>query len=402
MTNQQHAFTPDIQLILYLALGKFTEEIQDKARTLLGQNPDWSRILGWVREQRVFPLVYRNLRTLGFPAVPGEVRMSLQADFRRNALRNTLILRELKQVLRLLGDARVSVIPLKGVALADSLYGDASLRLCLDTDILVPRDQVSQAISILFSSGYKERDEGRTFSDFLLRNDFEYHLTRDESGFQHVIELHWGILPKWLIDEKAMEELWKEARNGEFFGTPAYRLNPEWELLLLVAHISRHRWQGLKWLIDIHDLCASPELDWERLWAKAKRLRMKDLLDLTLGACHRLFNTPIPNKQELRALPRWFKLFPAEPTPLDALKAALFPIRSFHRLSGKLGYLAHTLFTPQVAEHGLVRFPAGLRYLYFLVRPLRIGSKWGWRLLRHGMRRLVLTFFIMSIVYGPL
>ena len=86
----------------------------------------------------VIPLLYAGLRTLGFPGVPDPVRSELAKLFRINGIRNELLDRELARILRLFADAGVPVMPLKGVALAESLYGDPALRVCSDINVLVP------------------------------------------------------------------------------------------------------------------------------------------------------------------------------------------------------------------------------------------------------------------------
>ena len=87
--------------------------------------------------------------------------MELEAAYRMNALRNTLMVRELAEVIQRLGAAGVPVMPLKGVALAASLYGDPTLRVCGDIDILVPRPLVGQAYHLLQAMGYRGKSAAR-------------------------------------------------------------------------------------------------------------------------------------------------------------------------------------------------------------------------------------------------
>ena len=81
------------------------------------------------RSHQVYPLVYRNLSDLGFSGVPEAVQSGLKSLYLANALRNQLLAEELARVLRLLGDAGIPVIPLKGVPLAQSLFGDPAARV---------------------------------------------------------------------------------------------------------------------------------------------------------------------------------------------------------------------------------------------------------------------------------
>ncbi len=58
-------------------------------------------------------------------------------------------------MLKLFGEAGIPAIPLKGVALSQALYGDTSLRVCGDLDILVPRGLVAQSFQVLLRNRYE-------------------------------------------------------------------------------------------------------------------------------------------------------------------------------------------------------------------------------------------------------
>jgi Uncharacterised nucleotidyltransferase len=379
-----NGFSPEDELLL-LARGRLGTKVEDRARSLLEHGLPWSGILRRAWEQDVFPLLYRNLRRLGFPAVPPEVQTELEAAYRINALRNTLLAEELVRVLTLLHGAGVPVIPLKGVALAEALYGDLTLRFCVDIDILVPRQMVAQSLRLLLANGYRAEFTEQFFADLLLQKDIEYALEREERGNSFMLELHWGLLWGSPFDGDATEELWAEARPKPFGGVPAYALSPEWQLLFLSVHVSRHQWQGLKWLVDIHEVCSQGGIDWPKLGAKARCLGWEDMLRITLSACRSLFSTPIPEEFALPQLPPWVKLFPAPPAPL--WQSFLLPLRLLKRPSDKLRYLLRALLWPTLAERRLLRLPSPLGFLYYPLRPLRLGCKWGWRLVQTAWQR---------------
>jgi hypothetical protein len=333
----------------------------------------------------VLPLLYWNLQRLDFVGVPVAARAELEKAYRQNALWNTLFSRELAQVLRLLGEAGVPVIPLKGVALAESLYGDITLRVCADIDILVPRPMVLQALNLLLARGYNAEFTEQFFIDLLLRSHIEYALARDDRQFRYLLELHWGLLWGLPWDRAVTEEIWAEAQPGDCFGIPAYTLSPEWELLFLAVHAARHRCQLLKWLIDIHVICSTWSIDWEKAREKARRVGWEEAVLLTFSACHALFGTPIPANFPLGALPPWLKLFPASASA--TWRDAFFPTRLLRRPSEKLRFLLRVLLVPTLAERRLLRLPSFLGFLYYPLRPLRLGCKWSWLLLRGGFEK---------------
>src|SRR5207253_1867095 len=151
----------------------------------------WGLILERATAEEVYPLFYRNLEVLiekqgvesseqgavnrrsktagqrsearGQKAETGgplsqridEACQKLQKFSRINAFRNALLTEELVRLLTLLAEAGIPTIPLKGVVLAESLYGYTAARVCNDIDILVPRRHVREAFRIIFAAGFE-------------------------------------------------------------------------------------------------------------------------------------------------------------------------------------------------------------------------------------------------------
>jgi hypothetical protein len=141
--------TPEDELCLLLARGQLNPEERTRILQFLAIPLQWPLLLERANSRQVYPLLYRNLRDLGFSGVPDAVQAELKGLYLANALRNQLLVEELARLLSLLGEAGIRVAPLKGVALAQSLYGDVAARVWLDVDILVP-PQTSPRPSICF------------------------------------------------------------------------------------------------------------------------------------------------------------------------------------------------------------------------------------------------------------
>jgi hypothetical protein len=249
-----------------------------------------------------------------------------------------------------------------------------------DLDVLVPRECVARAWTVLGELGYVMADHEERVDaselDLLLESNIEYAFASPEAAGCPV-ELHWGIAWRWPHSAPAIADLWADARPRPFLGAPAHALGPEWELLYLAVHAARHRWESLKWLVDMHEVCRRGGLDWEKVRAKANRFGLTEVLQISLQASAILFDTPLPSGPPARALPGWLDLFPATPVPLDIWHGALYPARLFARPSEKVRYLARVLLVPTVAERRLIRLPDSLRALYYPLRPLRLGGRWG-------------------------
>src|SRR5262249_13607045 len=162
----------------------------------------------------VLPTVVRNLRRLGWPHVPEQVRTELETSERLNTLRNRFLARGLRTILGRFAQAGIPVIPLKGVALAESLYGDVSLRGCSDVDLLVPGHGVRHAIDLLHVDGFRgvDRYQAEVGIDQLLRSHMEYCFVSPPASFHYFLELHWDIAWRWRGDTEMIDDVWEDAR----------------------------------------------------------------------------------------------------------------------------------------------------------------------------------------------
>jgi hypothetical protein len=300
----------------------------------------------------------------------------LEAAGRLNAARNGLLAHGLAKLLGRFAEVAIRVIPLKGVALAESLYGDVGLRVCSDVDILVPRRAVAQAFRLLIADNYEQADRcriGLSDIDLLVRSAMEYGFTPPASAFPHLLELHWDIAWRWRGDAAMVDDLWAEARRQTLWGVEAWALSPEWELLYLAVHAARHRWQGLKWLVDIHEVCMRAKFDWDTVTDKAHRFGLERALEVSLSACQALFGTSLPPTYSERPVPAWLSLFPSSAPQMGEWREALLVRRLFRRPQDRLRYLARIALRPTLGELEFVRLPLGLRPLYYPLRLVRLA-----------------------------
>jgi hypothetical protein len=350
----------------------------------------WDVVLDHCFAHAVYPLVHRNLQELEFEGVPQPARNSLTTLTQLNALRAQLHEEDLRHALLLLGRAGIPVIPLKGVALAASLYGDASLRASSDLDVLVRPDDVSRAIDLLRADGY---DAGEPYTldqsdlDWLLRSNIEYGFVRRGRELATLLELHWDIAWRWQRQGRAAEDIWQRAERRDVLGIQAWALSPEWEVLYLMIHAARHHWHGLKWMVDIHELCIRGRVPWDAVHDIANAFGWDKAVRISLSVCALLFGTPVPERWAGAPPPDWAPLFPAPPPATDIWADALLPLRLLDRPGARLRYLSRVLLLPTLAERRAIRLPPALGALYYPLRPIRLGARWTWDRARAELRR---------------
>jgi len=379
---------PEDELCLLLARGQLSPPAQERARELLESPLRWDLLLERAREHQVFPLLYRNLRSVEFHRVPETVRAELRDAFRLNAAWNTFLAGELARVLRLLNESRVPVVPLKGVTLAESLYGDSAFRVCYDIDILVPPSDAAHARRLLLAHGYSSPFTEEFFVKHQLGTGAECPLFGQKQALSCLLEVHWTLLQHSRKDDEAIRDLWSQARPKDYFGVPAYALTPEWEFLYLAWHAAYHKWNTLKWLADIHQLCISAPIAWPQVREKTARFELDLIVGPTLTACAALFGTPAPSDLFSPGLPPGVHLFPSLLAPSQAWKDSLFYPSLLKRPSERLRCFAEMIFVPRLADARMFHLPSSLSFLYYLLRPSRLTCKWAWLALWAGFRRL--------------
>src|SRR5262249_54441259 len=144
-----------------------------------------------------------------------------------------------------------------------------TLRECTDLDLLVPRAQVPSTVRVLEANGYRAWGPWERWTTSLI--NIEMSLMRPASGQPYAVDLHWALIGGDPRHYGAMEELWAAIRPTRVLGVEAWAMSPEWELLFLALHAARSQWQGVKWLVDIQEICWTWAIDWQMVWAIAQR-----------------------------------------------------------------------------------------------------------------------------------
>ncbi|TNE31922.1 MAG: hypothetical protein EP350_06740, partial [Alphaproteobacteria bacterium] len=219
--------------------------------------------------------------------------------------------RGLVRTVRILREAGMEPIALKGVALAYRDYPAPQLRVLRDVDLLLPASEVVQAHRLLLScDGFVPAPWAGQYGP-----EFGHQLPEivdEEHGL--VIELHHRLNARgWTGDAQLCEMIRAECEGIELMGeairVPPARLN----LLHLVEHATLHHAfsNGPAILADLHYLAGANALDWEAILADARELQLERSLELLVALALRHGGEWIPGQ-----------LAGKSPVPADVLDAA--------------------------------------------------------------------------------
>ena len=320
------------------------------------------------------------------PGTPADVLDALTDAHAAQTARSLLLAEELAAVLRLFQSRAIPCAPLRGVALAERLYGDAAARPCGDIDLLVRKPDLERVERELASLGFVAVDRRRGFA-----REFSYtlELVKDVHG-GIVVEPHWTLAYPPFVDALDMERVWAACRPGRVAGVETLLLAPAALLLNLCLHlVHKAPAAPLLWQLDIDRLVRREggDLDWQELMALARGAGVERQVRAALVQVEATLATPLPSGI-------LGTLASAGPAPLDSLLAAEAGVDGreslalFFALSGvrrRARYAAALLFPSpcfMTVEYGLTH----RRHL--VPAYLRRVSYFGWQALK-GTARLL-------------
>jgi hypothetical protein len=253
---------------------------------------DWERLWSLGHVHDVIPLLSESLPGVLGPAVPGEwlerARRRRFVTLSANARLGEMLIR----VLAGLTDAGIDAMPVKGLVIAERLYGSLSLRPAADLDVLVRSADLPAARDVLRELGFTQR----AVPGFkALTHEFHDPAWGIGTGPEHIrLELHWAL---WSDSERRLGTtgLWERSIPATLLDHPVRVLSPEDTLLHLAIHRTRSALR-LRWVVDIAELLRrqGAELDWPTYLERARLAGARTASWVVLGLAHDLLGGPLP------------------------------------------------------------------------------------------------------------
>lgn len=355
---------------------------------------DWPAFLKVLRRQRVAGLASDALAAAGIEpaaAIAGEIA----AQSQRIARDNLLLAGELSRLARSFARADIPVLALKGVVLAQLVYGSAGAKQNRDIDLLVPVDCAEAAMRLLEREGYRLVSPAAHLSARQRRAVVRYardvEFVHGDGGVR--LDLQWRLAdnPMLLrgVDARA-------ATQSVVLpdGSSVRTLAPDDLFAYLCVHGAYHAWSRLKWLADLDALIATAEADVARLYRHAQSRGAGLCAGQALLLCRRLFdlNLPAALAAELQGERRVKRLAAIAMTTMtapqiknDSLRAVSRGLYRQFQLGCGWRFLVAQCRAASVGIFDVVALPLppGLGFLYPVVRlPL-----WLWRRTASTSRR---------------
>jgi hypothetical protein len=244
----------ETELVLSLCRTPIPDTLVARATDILrGGKLRWESVFDLAAFWEVEPVVMSNLRR-HFPEIVSPDVLAraekCERDARAIALSRTLMSIDLVQKLDAVG---IESILLKGPAIGQLAYGDASFRTFADIDLLVRREDLSRARDFLLKSGYSPEYKLGDENQLVLN---QHALEFAKSGTK--VELHWSLLSRHLSLNFDLDRIWSKSITVECAGRKFRTLARSDLFLFLSAHGAKHEWERVRWICDLVQL--EPEL----------------------------------------------------------------------------------------------------------------------------------------------
>jgi len=311
----------------HLLLDMFSTERDVPVETVKAlDDDDWERIMDMVREHRLGPMLHWRLsRERRDLPIPEAIRTSLANTFKQTTLRSLVWQRELLLTHRILEQAGIPHVALKGAYLAPHAYPHPALRPMRDLDILVPKEKALSAFQVLIEGGLTRPEQYSAGSpeSFLSRSK---HLPplRSPSG-QVSVEIHARLFhpdssSADTLDLSMDPDFWRRCIARPATGTTLLYASPTDLLLHLIIHsVYDHGFDnGPLVLCDLAYLLTTQEIDWPLFWRLADERDLNRGCMLALRMTERYFGSMNI---------AWPKDSAVEPSIIE--KACLLSLRSF-------------------------------------------------------------------------
>ena len=311
----------------------------------------------------------------------------LRSAARRSTDRAFQLARQLRVLIEALNASGIEVLPIKGPALAVSVFGDPARRgVSGDLDLVVRRRDFDRAIACLIALGYTRHEGASDHEHEHEAWESEAHLFPSTAAGT-MVELHTELIGSFYTTPVDLDAVLSRAQTQALLGVPMRVPAVEDLLLYLCLHGARHTWNRLLWVCDVDAVMRSaPSIDWKTLVARALLIDAAKRLALGVRLAHDLLGTHFPDvlKEHDRGLGRTLAIVAGrmEDTSNGRRAPSSFRTRLMSELAvretlaQRLIYLCRQ-FKPTPRDRAWIRLPRYMEWMHVVLRPVRLLTRYG-------------------------
>lgn len=353
---------------------------------LVAEPLDWAFLLQLANENGLLPLLHKHLTEAETESMRPDVLEQISQANRESALRGLLLTSELLRILDAFGQRGIRAIPYKGPVLAQRAYGSPSLRQFEDLDIVTPQRFMPAVYDAMQSLDYRARLPRECFvAEGSRAIPGEYVFVHRVNGA--LVELHTEWTLRHFPLRPDIEAMVRRSTVVSVDGKDVTAFAAEDELLILAVHGAKDFWARLVWVADVAEIVKqSPKIDWEKLFAEARKLKVTRMLNLSLSLAREILNVTLPPEimsqmeadATVKRLTRRFVQHPVdgEAIPEGVFQRSLYRIRVVEGPWNGLRYWVRLSTAPAEEDWAMTNIPNRFSGSYAFLRPFRLWKKY--------------------------
>ena len=272
----------------------------------------WEGTLSWLVRSGLALYWWSRIKSNGAESsVPENTRKLLEEDLRENRDRLTAMGEEFRALIKLIEDARMPYVVLKGFSLIPEYCPDAALRNQYDFDFLVDEGSIPTLDMALRQNGFiqkcrRSNSDPWAYFHSLRKPVIPTNLDRVFSpGLHRAVEIHTCLWEpnadkiRLTLPERSLDRAVLKTWNG----IPFFSLAPEEVLVLQVLHIFRHILNNQCRLSHLFELAMflNQRADGDPIWPAFQNVvledeRLMEMAGIVFALASGLFKVSVPKR----------------------------------------------------------------------------------------------------------
>lgn len=199
------------------------------------------------RNYNLLPIIAAAL-----PDLPPDIRQPVSTAARQRRIRTLIMTQEMLRVVAACAKADIRIVPLKGVALANTVYSSPTLRFFDDLDLLIEPGKLDAALAIIHQLGYAPHERGSA----------DWHHAPPQTHPKHgtTIELHSDVMRRFGHEDWSLTDIWSRVERKTIQGQAVELLSADDALIHIALHARHHLFEKPTFLLDTAMLLRQKEL----------------------------------------------------------------------------------------------------------------------------------------------
>jgi len=354
-------------------------EVEPGLRSSVERVCDWEYVLATASGHGLVPLLQKHVFSITENPIPTWLRSRLKLQSVSNLTNVLHLVGKQLQLYRLLQNAGVQAAIFKGSVLAQTAYGDISLRQAGDIDLLISRADFDRTRTALESLGYQmtpQLTEAQLASH--LKSHCEIQFMRDD--WLTVVDLHWALAPRTFVFNLDTDHVLSRLQTVTIGGAEIKTLATEDSILYQSMHGAKHLWRRLEWISSLGETTRAAEsVDWNVVIQRAAEARATRMLALGLRLAERVSGINVPaglddDRSMDQLAQNILKTIFSVTGAADSTETNLYNLKVMDRKRDVLTSALRALFIPTLTDWSALNLPASLHSLYYAYRPLRLSK----------------------------